>query len=429
MPDRIVGRELREVAAHLPFAELFHSAAAVPPHFDEPKIWITTGQLRLNRFPAQVTLGDRGHAEYGYAGSASDELGHALVALFGEGAERFALLPLRNRDTLLAYDQLREPGLDPARIVAGDKRRVPRRGHLRMRWSRVQDAISGAPLYVPAQLIDVPYIFPTAETILRSPITTGAAAGISKNDCIERGLLEAIERDAFMTAWLGRLRLREIPRLTPSSRDSALKQLVDSCHSFGLEAVFREIPTAFPARVVGVFLFDESDAPTPRVVVGASADYSIAEAGRKALLEAIQLRSWLRSDKRLRPTTSDCTASLGLPVRTIRQRAKLLFRADYAEAVKEYVASPMTARDELAASHLAELLASAKANGVTVLASNLTQRLPALIRDLGVEVWKIITPELQPLYLNDFAQDVAWHRLRAAGFSQSRLNPLAHPFL
>src|SRR3989344_23002 len=43
------------------------------------------------------------------------------------------------------------------------------------------------------------------EPILRSPITTGTAAGLSKEDVIYGGILEVIERDAFMVTYLNQM--------------------------------------------------------------------------------------------------------------------------------------------------------------------------------------------------------------------------------
>lgn len=395
-----------------------------------------TGKLRVNQQRQQVRVSRGIEAEYGYSGSAAVSLTSALLALLGESAERYALLPRKAPNELVAFRDLGdERALNPQRIVAGVKRLPPKRAHLPMRWIGGRSVPDNLTRLIPRQLIEVPYIYARGEAILRTPITTGAAAADSLSQCIERGLLELIERDAFMLAWLTKARLKRIPAPRRDHADTAaIQSLCRQCSSFGLLPELRIVPCSFSVSVVAAFLFDKSECG-PKVTVGASAAVDPEEASLKALLEALQLRSWLRSEKsnlaRLRATVQH----LNEPVRTIRQRAALLLRQDYAQIIQQWINNvdelPFAATPTIASSELVEQL---QADDCTIVVVDLSDRLPRSVRDAGFHVAKVVVPELQPLWLNDFAQDISWKRL--THYSKSHGRPtcvgqtrIPHPFL
>jgi ribosomal protein S12 methylthiotransferase accessory factor len=395
-----------------------------------------TGQLRLNQQRAQVRLSHRDEAEYGYAGSAATELPIALVRLFGESAERFALLPTRTGDGLATFGKLGDQrALDPRRVVAGVKRQPPRRSSLGMRWLEGRPVNGGAPRLLPRQLVEVPYFYARGEAILRSPITTGAAAGSSVSDCAMRGLLEAIERDAFVLAWLRQARLGSLAQPRIDHPDTVhLQRLLQDCTRCRLFVALRRIPTLFPVSVVAAFVFDDSNIG-PHATVGASAGFDEEEAALKALLEALQLRSWLRSERNRLTRMRAKTQPLSNPVQTLRQRAALLFRRDYAEVLHNWVDQtnnvPVHSFPTISVGQLAAAVESQDAS-VTVV--DLSERLPPAVRDRGIFVAKVVVPELQPLWLNDFAKDIAWLRITGrSNRSDSTLwrerNSFPHPFL
>jgi ribosomal protein S12 methylthiotransferase accessory factor len=424
-------------AAELPFAELVTSASVVPPFYDEPKLWITVAKLRLNRYRRQVRLNQGPESEYGYSGSAGLQLSSALMALFGESAERFALLPSRTSSPLLPFKELgQDRALDPQRIVAGVKKSAPARSHLPLRWMLGKTIPGGASKLIPQQLVEVPYIYGHGEAIVRSPITTGAAAGASFDDCATRGLLEIIERDAFILAWLSRTRLKSVRELRGQRPfASSLRLLKMECATYGLEVELRRVPSSFPVAVMAAFLFDDADCG-PKITVGASAGFDQEEAGLKALLEALQLRSWLRADRDNLMRLRVGLRPLGEPVRTMRQRAALLFRRDYAGAIRDWIDDADDPRDPppTPAITCLTLAKEIEAQGGTVTVIDLTERLPPRVRDTGFHVAKVVVPELQPLWLNEVATDISWARFdsyyRLHGSTLcAELNPMPHPFL
>jgi thiazole/oxazole-forming peptide maturase SagD family component len=423
------------LVSRLPFSELLISAGAAAPHYDEPHVWIMNGRLRLNQGDQQVRVANRNRAEYGYAGSAATRLADALLRLFGEGAERFALLPIRTRNGLTAFHDLGiDQAINPQRIVAGTRKSPPARSKLRMRWLQGQSVPAGGPKFVPQQLVEVPYIYARGEAILRSPITTGAAAGYSLRECLTRGLLEVIERDAFLLAWLTQARLARPPRPKDRHEFSDLDRLLTECTRYRLSVELRLLPSSFPVSVVAAFMFDETDFG-PKIAVGASAAFDPEEAGLKALLEALQLRSWLRSERNSLMRIKARIQPLSQPVLTMRQRAALLFREDYARIMREWIDEtddpPATSFPAISGLELAREVES---QGGTVTVVDLSERLPRAVREIGIHVAKVIVPELQPLWLNDLAQDIAWERFNAYANEERAVpwrtqNRVPHPFL
>jgi ribosomal protein S12 methylthiotransferase accessory factor YcaO len=134
------------------------------------------------------------------------------------------------------------------------------------------------------------------------------------------------------------------------------------------------------------------------------------EAALKAVLEALQLRPWLRSERNsLRRLRSP---SFGYPIRTIRQRASLLLRQDYADAIQKWIDDT----DEPSSPHNhavgpEQLAQEVEAQGASVIVIDLSERLPRTVRATGIKVAKVIVPELQPLWLNDYAKDISWKRV------------------
>jgi ribosomal protein S12 methylthiotransferase accessory factor len=164
-------------------------------------------------------------------------------------------------------------GAKPKQDRGWHKKKPPDRVALPMRWTTGTSFPSGETKAVPRQLIEVPYIYSRGEAILRSPITTGAAAGNSIAECIERGLLEIIERDAFVLAWMTGIRLRRLTKFRRFHADFlALRSLLDHCTAYKIRAELRCIPTTFPVSVIAAFVFDESDC-APKITVGASAAF------------------------------------------------------------------------------------------------------------------------------------------------------------
>ncbi|MCP2257402.1 ribosomal protein S12 methylthiotransferase accessory factor [Streptoalloteichus tenebrarius] len=95
--------------------------------------------------------------------------------------------------------------------------------------------------YLPACAVYVPYRPPRREERLMHPISTGLAAGSTARQALLGGLLEAVERDAFMIFWLNRLTLPtlDLDSLPPGRARAA----VDAILARGVDLLAKDITT------------------------------------------------------------------------------------------------------------------------------------------------------------------------------------------
>ncbi len=147
-------------------------------------------------------------------------------------------------------------------------------------------------LLVPASSVFVPY-YPfraeEGEVTIGPGISTGLASGRSLSAAMLSGLLEVVERDAFMITWLGRL---PVPRIDPCSspRLKTVAQRLDRPH---LRYVLSWMATDVALPAVLCTVVDESYAP-PLIACGGAAHLDPETAAIKALVEAAQTREWAR---------------------------------------------------------------------------------------------------------------------------------------
>jgi thiazole/oxazole-forming peptide maturase SagD family component len=217
----------------------------------------------------------------------------------------------RDPDPLAAYDKAAAEGFErlacitPAGLIRGrlgslrgaiDPREVlsyspqqyaRRRGRLRpfdpggeYWWKAGIDRISGKKVHVLGELV---HYGPTAMRLFGqrcywSATSSGVAAHLSTHAAFEAALLELIERDAFMRAWLGRAPTPQIAARTfPAPIQGRLRHL----EHLGARVMLKALPSDL-AAVVLVFAQFEARATT---VVTAAAAYNPVMALDKALME------------------------------------------------------------------------------------------------------------------------------------------------
>ena len=131
------------------------------------------------------------------------------------------------------------------------------------------------------------------EPIIRMSITTGLATAPTKERAILRGVLEVIERDAFMITWLNKLSMPRIILKEMAERNEAIRNLVDQCARYNLIPHAVLLCTDAPVYVVCGLIEDRSGGPS--FTLGARASFSIEEAVEDSLSEALSVRIALRN--------------------------------------------------------------------------------------------------------------------------------------
>ncbi|MEW2066137.1 TOMM precursor leader peptide-binding protein [Streptomyces sp. NPDC007346] len=151
------------------------------------------------------------------------------------------------------------------------------------------------------------YHAPGLENRFVQESSNGCASGGALEEAVYFGLMEVVERDAFLLSWYGRAALPEIDPRT--SRRPATRQMVDRLEMYGYEARFFDTRISFPIPVVtGVAV--RPDGGPGRMCFGAGAGLDPEAALAGALCEiatdAVNLQGRTeRDEERLRAMAYD----------------------------------------------------------------------------------------------------------------------------
>lgn len=294
----------------------------------------------------------------------------------------------------------------------------------------------GERAYLPAQLVFMPWQRRSArEARVGHATSSGLACAATLEEAVLTGLLELVERDAFMLAWHNRLSLPLLdwsgdPELTwLDRRYFAPARLRYSAVDL---SVFLGIPT-----VLGVV--HGAPGALGALGVGAASAPSVGVAWRKALSEAFSVQRWVRDRALEEPEL------LGRPAADIRTfDDHTLYYADErrAESCAFLDSSPVrrAAGDvpPLEGANVLELIEAVARrlsdHGVSAYAADVTS---PDVRAAGLRVVHIVAPELCQLDVVEGARFLGGRRMYEAAFEaglvprqlrRGDLNPDPHPF-
>ena len=384
--------------------------------------------------------------EYRSGGSAGSR-DRALAAALGEAAERYSASYLPIHGVRLATARELGPAAVPPERFAlfaehqYDAPSFPFRRFTRdtrVRWVEGFSIPDGSPAWLPVQLVYLPWRTPgdSGEQAIAYSTSNGMACGCTLEEAVLSGLLELLERDAFMVAWASRLSL---PRLDWSGHRELVAHDRRYFRPAGLAYAAVDLsPLLSVPTVLGV-VRDESGRGAA-LGVGAAAAITVEEAWRRALAEAFAVRSWAEATRvggAPRAFASDYS-----DVTSFDDHVELYASAERAEATRFLDASadlrdvrdvePIEGGDvkqriEALSSRLAARATSAYAVDIT----------SADVRAAGLRVVKVVAPELCSLDVAHEGRFLGGDRvyraafeagLRARPLSPAELNPLPHPF-
>ncbi|OEV04349.1 bacteriocin biosynthesis protein SagD [Streptomyces oceani] len=248
----------------------------------------------------------------GHADSFADSVRIGVL----EGLERYAGMRARTRTAgaHASLDSLRARGtplVDPR--VCGlysdafheaNPHVTPFRADREIPWVWGYSLRDERPLLVPEVLTY--YHTPGLEHRFVQESSNGCASGGSLEEAAYFGLMEVVERDAFLLAWYGRLAL---PEIDPGSLTGRSRHAVDRLAMYGYEARFFDTRITFPIPVVtGVAV--RHDGGLGRMCFGAGAsldpDAAVAAALCEIATDAVNLQGrTLRDEQRLRAMSRD----------------------------------------------------------------------------------------------------------------------------
>lgn len=375
----------------------------------------------------------------------------ALWAAIGEAIERYALLyhVPEKKSVDASYNELTPSDALDIFSLVGIAPEQRRRGHpqfnlrfdehTRFRWVPGWSLTRQKKTLVPLQLASFGYTAPLKglEPLLLMPVSTGAAAHRSLSAALLNGLLEVIERDAFMITWLNALTPPRIDYAT--LKDESLQKICALLKRYRLDFFLLPLPSDMPVHTILALILD-STGVGPAVSVGAKSSGDLVRAVQGALTEAIACRSSVRRYYMENPAHQKGSAPT-LDPKTLDREGRLRWWSTIdkikeiqflvtgelvsAEASNRY---PRHRNDEEALRYLVEVLKSKKHEVVYV--EMLDPRLRAALQFHAVMV---IVPGLQPLHLFEGLPYVWGDRLdhvpQELGLRQRGVhNTLPHPF-
>ena len=325
--------------------------------------------------------------------------------------------------------KLGENALDPRSVVAYARQQYRRKSfpltpfskERKYKWKSVTTFPEGKSWYLPIECL----YYPIGSRIVLDPYTfansSGIAAGFSFEEAITRGVYEAIERDAFMCAWINR---QSMPRVQVETLPQEEQLRVRNMEEFEykLYVVDLTLDLAPVALVIAVH-----ETKKPALTLGAASNLNFLSAVKKAISEVEYQLYWaLRHPDDILTIESQRDVKDVLDHMRLYSSHKYLSRARFLwEGVQSCCPKIdfVEPKDELG-----ELLKILESTGKKLVLVDLT---PPLLREFGIWVIRSIPLGLIPISFGYGMEPLGMPRFRQVAISSnswSRQIPFTHPF-
>ncbi|MBI1999077.1 MAG: YcaO-like family protein [Parcubacteria group bacterium] len=448
----------------------------VPPHFDRdaPDRWRFEERFRTLKasgiatsfrfqkygypdeprgFITHIDISGAEEKQLGYSGAGLDifDRNKTFLPALGEAVERWALNTVPAQKTLKrsSFGALGDAALDIFSF-AGFSDEQRRKGHPRFHlsftkdtpfaWTRGFSLTQKKPLWLPLQLVSLKYAHdlpaPQKEEPLLAPIiSTGAAAGPDLASAILNGILEVIERDAFMVYWLNSLAPERIDIATIP--DERFKKMRTIAERYNLEAYLMDLRTDTPVHTLCAVLLDRTGIG-PGVVLSSATSADFKEAAYKSLSNALTARA---ARRKLYDIYRDIVPE---KAEDLRYRSRLVFwcMPEHISRIEFFLAGAVKTYDELTWAHpfrthgtphrdLTHLMQFFFKEKYEVAYAEILPE--ALKRRTGMCVVSVKIPAFQPVYLDESLPAFSGARLREVPSKigrkpAERVNTFPHPF-
>lgn len=349
----------------------------------------------------------------------------ALLKCLGEAIERFSTLVFRkNLLTYSTFESLMEPALNPALFT--NKLTT---NNTKLGWVK-GFSLDQEPYLIPAQVIYLNYAGQFKEPRLTQFITTGAAGGFDHESTILRGVYEVIERDAFMLTYLLKIR---VPCIKLSTlENSRIDYIIQKAKRYNLELRVFDITNDLQIPSFLSVLIDRTGLGPP-VSLGLKSSLSPIDAVIGSMEESFHTRPWMkhellhgkRGDLKINPRDIKYLLERGLFWMSPKMLKHLDFLLNQPEKGFKLLQNEITPAKEL---RLVKNILEEK--GFKVFYADITMK---NFKKLGYLVYKVIIPELQPLFLNEGRREIRSKRVMDVsayfGIEKAQINPVPHPFL
>lgn len=223
--------------------------------------------------------------------AASIDPKRAIMKAVGESIERYCPAHFKYEDFVLAaYDDLDCEAIHPEAFALYSEKQYAEpdfpfsrlTASTPLRWASAYSVSHDRPILVPASSVYIPYFFDRShEPLTHIPISTGLACGSNLAPAIYKGILEVIERDAFMIMWQNQLPCSRIDLSTVN--DTFIQSILSELEILPVECQAYLIPSDIEVPVILVLLRGTAG-HLPHTVMGISVDLD----PKKALMLALE---------------------------------------------------------------------------------------------------------------------------------------------
>lgn len=377
----------------------------------------------------------------------------AMIKALGEAVERYCHAIYRRKDFLVAsYEEIEGQALDPRTIASFSKKQLADEGFkmfvfdetTKFNWVKGYSLTQNRPIYVPAQLVYMPYHYLDGEPIIRFPVSTGLAPRESLARALCAGICEVVERDAVMTNYYNMLPRDRIE--IEESRNECIVELSEMFKRYGLELYVYDITTDIPIPSILSILVDRSG-EGPTVIADAATDMDPEDAIITSIEAAQQARPWLRNEMFHLCDTCNCEVLEKVQpeywLSTNLYRGLLWARRDMISNIDFLLGNQKRKRVESfenlssrdAERNLRTILKMFEEKNMEVAYVDITT---PDVNELGFKVVRVIIPELQPLHGDERFKYLGGRRLyevpkllgyRSTESTEDELNQIPHPFV
>ena len=382
---------------------------------------------------ASGALSDGGYTATSAVGGRALTRSDAVTGAVFEAYERYCLAIYR-RDDLIGASHVElvaagETAVDPVRLAGWrPDSNGGRIAHETISWTRAYSVLLNRDIWVPSQLVHLPYRFEPDEPVLREPLSTGTAAGLTRGAAVLRGLFEVVERDAAMLLHYLRLPTAELSQETLA--DPELAGMLNELAARRLPARLLQVDNGIGAAAV-VARIDDPSGIGPAQVLGSKCASEPAAAARGALLEAATMRRALRvRAERVRAGAEPYLADLSR-IDSVDTRSNVWAQPELTGALEYLVPGGNLTENAPHWRGTTGFVEDVLCSGGDILIADVTT---PDVSALGLSVVKVIVPDLQPMHLSELRSSWTDRLLRFGCPPGTRrtpadLNPVPHPFL
>jgi len=383
-----------------------------------------------------------------YGSAASIDPKRAIMKAVGESIERYCPAQYKYEDFILAtYNDLDCEAVHPEDFALFSEKQYAEpdfpftrlTATTPLRWVSAFSISHDQPILVPASFVYIPYHFDQShEASSHNPISTGLACGSNLAPAIYKGILEVLERDAFMIMWQNQLSCKKIDLSTVN--DPFIQSLLNELKVLPLECQAFLISSDIEVPVVMVLLRGTSGQP-PLSVIGVSADLNpnkaLMLAPEEVCMGWVGMNRYALANNDYQPSKDyksiDTVILHGIAHAvdpTLEQSMNFIDASDEQISVQDI----QNRHDDSSVKNIKHLVSKLDEKNLNVIVKDLTT---VDIDEAGFKVIRVVIPGMQPLDIKHAYRYLGGTRLyevpcqmglRDQPLTEEEVNPYPHIF-